>query len=144
MRKVTDAVRIKSVFCHPAIWPFVGDDFSPSPDEWSPPLCDGVVFLMPDDNSACFMLVAHTRLHWEVHSGVLPEYRNRSVSIVSFGLEWMRTHTDARVISTYVPRGNFAAAALAKACGFEKVGIVPQSIQRDGKPVDQTLYAVRL
>jgi RimJ/RimL family protein N-acetyltransferase len=75
---------------------------------------------------------------------VLPEHRGNSVARVLAGLEWMRANTPAMVISTYVPRGNFAAAALAKACGFQKVGIVPKSIVRKGIAVDQTLYAMEL
>ena len=109
-----------------------------------PVVCDGVVYLMPDDDSACFMLHAHTSAHWEVHSAVLPEHRGHSVARVMEGLDWMRHYTDAQVISTYVPKGNFAAAALAKACGFVKVGVVPKSIVREGIALDQTLYAMEL
>lgn len=144
MKQVTDAARIRSVFTHPSIWPHVGDDNSPDPSEWVPPLVDGVVFLMPDDDSACFMLHAHTLAHWEVHSAVLPEHRGNSVALVKSGLDWMRANTQAHVISTYVPRGNFAAAALAKFSGFQRVGVVPKSIVRNGMPVDQTLYVLEL
>lgn len=144
MRPTTDAERIRSVFTHPAIWPHIGDDNSPDAADWEPIIGNGVVYLMPDDDLACFMLHAHTSAHWEVHSGVLPEYRRESVALVRAGLEWMRQNTDAQVISTYVPRGNFAAAALAKACGFVKVGTVPKSIVRKGIATDQTIYAMEL
>jgi hypothetical protein len=144
VKQVTDPERIRSVFCHPAIWPHVGDDNSPAPQDWIPPVVDGVVFLMPDDDSACFMLHAHTSAHWEVHSAVLPEHRGNSVVLVLSGLDWMRENTKAQVISTYVPRGNFAAAALAKYSGFQRIGVVPKSIVRNGMPVDQTLYAMEL
>jgi RimJ/RimL family protein N-acetyltransferase len=144
LKPTTDTDRIRAVFTHPSIWPHITDDTCVPTDEWEPVLVDGTHYLMPDDDSACFFLHRHTSLHWEVHSGVLPEHRGASRTLVMDGLDWMRANTTARVISTYVPRGNFAAGALAKACGFSKVGIVPASILRNGSAVDQTLYVLEL
>lgn len=76
---------------------------------------------------------------YEAHSQYLPDARGKfALDTTRETIDWMFTHTDCERIITAVPKGNLAAAVLAKACGlrfsFE---------QADAWPKDDELIPVR-
>ena len=144
MRPVSDPELIRSIFAGPDIWRHVSDDFSGSAENWQPQFVDGAVWLMPEQNDACFLLHKHRETIWEVHAAVLPEARERSVEYGKQVIEWMRANTKCACILSYVPRGNFAALALDRALGFCRVGTLPKCLSCDGRLVEQTLMALEL
>lgn len=144
MRPVADQELIRAVFARPDIWPHVSDDFSGPAEDWQPQFPDGVHWLMPERNDACFLMHKHRETIWEVHAAVLPDARERSVEYGKQVIEWMRANTKCACILSYVPRGKYAALALDRALGFRRVGTLPKCLRWNGRMVEQTLMALEL
>jgi hypothetical protein len=141
--RTADREYIRSVFTHPAIWPHVSDDYA-TPEAWEPILTDDVAYLRPEEGGACFMVHPHSRVMWEVHSAVLPEFRAKSREYAIGVVRWVAQHTPCKCFTTLVPDGNVPALALAKAVGFKPVGTYPRSFMKGGRLLDQTILAMEL
>ena len=144
MIRTTDREYIRSVFTHPAIYPHVCDDYAPKAEAWEPVLSEDVIYLRPEEGGACFMVHPHNRVMWEVHSAVLPEFRNKSKEYAAGVVRWVAQHTPCRCFTTLVPEGNVPALGLAKSVGFKPVGVFPQSFMKGGRLIDQTILAMEL
>lgn len=144
MIRTTDREYIRSVFTHPAIWTHVSDDHAPAPEKWEPILSNEVVYLRPEEGGACFMVHPHSRVMWEVHSAVLPEFRAKSKEYASGVVRWVAQNTPCKCFTTLVPDGNVPALALAKSVGLKPVGVFPKSFLKGGRLLDQTILAMEL
>lgn len=144
MIRTNDPEYIRSIFCHPAIYPHVCEDTDPSADEWAPTIDGQVVYLRPPEGGACFLFHPHTRHVWEVHSAVLPEYRGRSLSYVRACADWLRQNTSCKCLLTRIPKGNVAAFCLARAVGMQKTGVLPASFLNNGQWLDQSELTMRI
>lgn len=141
--RTNDRARIRAVVAHPDVWPHVADDCSGAAGEFHPPIAEHLVYLMPADDAACFLLHPHNAILWEVHSAVLPEHRSRSKALAEAVIAWARGR-GVRSLVTYVPKGNERAAHLACSVGFHRIGDVPASFLRDGVAIAQTILALEI
>lgn len=144
MIRTEDKEYIKSVFCHPEVYSSLVDDFSPKNEEYQPVVIPEVTYLRPEEGGACFMFVPHNQSMWEIHSAVLPDHRKHSLKYVNECREWLKQNTNCKTVITLVPEGNYPAHALAERAGMQKVGIIPKSIQKGGKLLNQTLLSMEL
>ena len=144
MIRTTDREYIRSVFTHPAIYPHVCDDFNADPGAWEPVITGDVVYLRPEDGGACFLFHPHSRVLWEVHSAVLPEYRNHSLEYVKACAAWLQANTTCKCLMTLVPEGNYRARRLAEAVGMRLTGTLPNSFLKGGALVDQALLTMEI
>lgn len=77
IRETKDIQEIKSVLCHPAIYPRIKGDLSLEPDDFIPPM-DDVLYLGGYDNTIFAVTCFHPfRDGLKFHPNVLPEYRLR-------------------------------------------------------------------
>ena len=144
MIRTTDREYIRSVFTHPAIYPYVSDDYAPAAEAWEPILVDEVIYLRPEEGGACFLIHPHTRVMWEVHSAVLPEFRAKSKEYAAGVVRWVAENTTCKCFTTLVPDGNVPALGLAKSVGLKPVGVFPKSFMKGGRLLDQTILAMEL
>lgn len=76
------------------------------------------VLLMGESGGVLY--IGHGSGLYEAHSQYLPEARGSiALETTKKTISWMFENTDCTKIISAVPRGNFAAAALAKACGLK-------------------------
>lgn len=144
MNRVSDAGLIRSVMAHPDIWPHIGDDYSGQAEDWMPVIHDSIVYLMPDDRGACFMLHPHSVTLWEVHSAVLPAFRGHSVGYTKAIVKWLSENTQCRHLMTLIPQGNFRARRLAEAAGMVQEGLFPRSFMKGGELIDQAVFGMEI
>jgi RimJ/RimL family protein N-acetyltransferase len=142
--RTTDREYIRSVFTHPSIYPFVSEDHDPPADKWEPVVNEHAIYLRPEEGGACFLFHPHTRIVWEVHSAVLPEYREHSLEYVTACAEWLRQNTPCKCLLTRIPKGNVRARRLAEAVGMRLQGILPNSFLKDGRLIDQAILTMEI
>ena len=144
MIRTTDPDYIRSVFTHPSIYPHVTEDGDPPASEWEPTVNEQTIYLRPEEGGACFLFHPHTRIVWEVHSAVLPDYRGKSLDYVKACAEWLRQNTTCKCLLTRIPKGNVAAFGLARAVGMNKTGTIPKSFLKRGLLLDQSLLTMEI
>ena len=144
MIRTTDRDYIRSVFTHEAVYPYITEDGDPPANEWEPVVNEHTIYLRPEEGGACFLFHPHTRHVWEVHSAVLPDNRDRSLSYVKACAEWLRQNTTCKCLLTRIPRGNVPALCLARAVGMQKTGVLPASFLKDGEWLDQSELTMRI
>jgi hypothetical protein len=78
--------------------------------------------------------------NYEVHTQFLPQGRGRKAVEAAREAAWhIFTRTPALAIRTYVPRGNFRAAALARRAGFSAWG----TVNNDGIEMDWYVLTIK-
>lgn len=130
MNPVSDPDRIAKVLKHPAIWPYISDDLTP--DDWAPAVDPGRVYLMPDDDSACFVFSHHSGAMAEGHLSVLPDARDRSRELGQQALDWMRENTQTEVLIGFVRANNRAARQYVERLGFVAKAKLPRAALKGG------------
>ena len=142
MRAETDPAIIASVLKHPAIFPHIRDDATP--DDWMPEATPNKVFLMPDDNSACFVYSQHSGVLAEGHLAVLPEARRDGVAMGLASLQWLRDNTDLKAVMGLVSALNTPACRYVERVGFVRSGTIKSGFAKDGGLVDLAVYSLEL
>lgn len=131
-----DMALVKSIITHPKIWPYVSDDYSPPPEDFSPPQAEGITYLLvSEDNEdlGCFILHPHSSTTWEVHTCLLPVVWGRSDEATKGGTEWVWANLPCLRLITNVPTPNKLALRLAKRSGMCQFGLNPDSFVKGGK-----------
>ena len=111
-----DTIKANTLANHSAIRPFVGP-----PSET--PLDVSLIVKNPDNyfllGEFGGVIFVHLQTGiYHAHTNITPEGRGPwGLSMVQESLKWMFCHTGAVEIMTHVPKGNYAARALAKAIG---------------------------
>lgn len=142
MKPVEDAGRIAKVMRHPAIWPYVSDDNTPQ--DWQPEIHPARVYLMPDDDSACFVFSQHSGCLAEGHFCVLPEHRHKSDELAEQAMQWLRDNTDTRALVGFINAANKAARNYVKRLGFHEGARLPNAALRGGNHMDVVIYTKEL
>jgi GNAT superfamily N-acetyltransferase len=142
MRAETDVSIIANVLKHPSIFPYISDDYTPS--DWMPSPSGASVFLMPEDNSACFVFTKHSGVLCEGHLAVLPEARKRGEALGRAALDWMKENTDCKAVMGLVQEKNKHACRYVERLGFEQSGRIKKGFAKDGELVDLVIYTMEL
>lgn len=142
MRPTEDAERIAKVMRHPSIWPFVSDDFTP--DNWQPHFDSGRAYLMPDDDTACFVFSQHSGYMVEGHLAVLPEGRHKGLEMAAEALDWVRDNTQAKACIGFIRADNEKARRYVERAGFVLKAIIPRGAAKDGRCMDVVFYLKEL
>jgi hypothetical protein len=118
---------------------------------------DGASFVVPDvvnefwigilfrnRTIACYRFHNMSRLTWQVHARVLPEFRNKyGISSSIQALKWMSGHVqDINIICAFIPVVHSNVAKHAHCVGMKLKGILNDSYLKDGKIVDQMIYGI--
>jgi hypothetical protein len=137
---VTDPARIAKVLRHPSVWPYITDDLTQG--EWSPPIDAGRVYLMPDDDSACFVFSHHSGAMAEGHLAALPGSNADALGYQA--LNWMRENTPYRCLIGFVNARNRRACAYVERLGFVPVMQLPDAALKGGEHMDVIFYTRNL
>jgi GNAT superfamily N-acetyltransferase len=139
---VTDPDRIARVLTHPAILPHISDDLTPT--DWAPALDESRVYLMPADDSACFVFSHHSGALCEGHLSVMPDARDRSDALGKEALAWMRDNTAYACVIGFVNAGNRPARQYVERLGFEAKARLPRAAIKGGQHMDVIFYTRNL
>lgn len=136
-----DAHKLNEIANHPDVLKWVGAGAeSLDASEIAKDLANYV--LMTDRGGVFYH--AHGDGIYEAHSQYLPEARGQEALRTTLeSIEYMFSRTDCEQIISAVPKGNFAAAALAKACGLKFDFEQPDAWPKDGKMIPARWYSIK-
>lgn len=146
IQRSTDAARIKALAAHPAIFPWVADDYFPDPEKWEPTVTSNVVNLLAIDELGDFGFgIFHPKNYacFEGHLGFLPRsYGPPAIEAFTRMLAWMWENTTAARIVGEICQDNSRALQFAVSAGFESYGVNQKSILRGGRLRDQICLGI--
>lgn len=139
--RTKDYRAIREIITHPAIWPYVSDDFAPPVEQFQPIENDSIWYVLVKDGDqlmGMWMLVPNSPIWTEVHTCILPEGRgNRAREASILFIEWIWKNTPFLAVTTHVPSYNRLALNFAIRGGMKAVGMIPRSYQKNGHLMDQ-------
>lgn len=115
MTPTHDSEAIRSIACVPSVWPGFGG--KADPEKWTVPIREGVDWLIGEGVVVCFMKVRAKT--WEAHIGALPEARGTVKAQALEAIQWLRETRGPGCLLGFIPRGNVAAVANARAVGMK-------------------------
>ena len=137
---------IKAIATHPSVYPFISDDFSPSPEQWQPVINEDSLYLVFRDGETAlgmFALFPENRVCWKVHTCFLPVgYGESAKQAAQICQQWMWENTPCVRIVTDVPEYNAIAHRFARAAGLTEYGRNPRSYLKNGKLWDVILLGI--
>lgn len=93
---------------------------------------------------ACFRVHQMTKVSWQIHARVLPEYRkgySRKAAILS--LKWCHDHIDhLRTVVCLVPKIHRDVALFVRRIGFEFCGTVRQSYVKNNDLMNTEIFSI--
>lgn len=141
-----DYQAIRALVTDPAIFPFVSDDFVPTPAEWSPIENEQLVYLLASDDEGYFGFAAffpENWICWRAHLGFLPRsYGAVAASAFQQMLAWMWQNTSARRLKGEIAQENRKAIQFAVNAGFEVYGVNRASLLKGGELRDQVALGI--
>lgn len=146
IERTRDYDLIRQLATHPAIYPYIADDYHPNPEKWKPIESDFVAYLIARDYQGAFGFAAFVPKNWacyEAHLGFLPRSYG-PVALASFRemLAWIFAHTKAARIVGEIDARNRRAMRFVKAAGFTEYGINPKSWLKDGALRDRVCFGI--
>lgn len=146
IERTTDSQLIRSVITHQAIYPYISDDGSTSPEDYEPVIDDSLYWLaVLDGQQTAGLFLVHP---WncatvEIHTCVLPAWRGAKARVAAaLVLTWIFTNTAFQKVVTHVPEPNRLAKKLAIDAGFSIEGINRKSFLQQGQLLNQTLLGI--
>jgi hypothetical protein len=115
LHSTQDPALVRSIACHPSVWPGFGG--KSDPETWTVPIRDGVDWLIGDGVIVCFMQMRPKT--FEAHIGALPEARGTVKAQALEAIQWLRENRGPGCLLGFIPRGNVAAIANARAVGMK-------------------------
>lgn len=147
VERTYDASLIQSLAAHPEIFPFVSDDYSPSPESWKPVMAEMVVNLVGQDREGCFgfgIFIPRNHACYDAHIGFLPRARRHGEALKCFRrmLDWMWHESKAARIVGEVDSRNRRAILFALQAGFVIYGVNRKSKLVGGILRDQVCLGI--
>jgi hypothetical protein len=137
---------VREIITHPAIWPWVTDDFAGAAEDFKATEHPGIWYVTAWDEAEllgmwCFG--PRNGVCWEVHTYLLPECGFRRGREAARGMAaWIWDHTTCRRVITNVPAFHRAARIFALAAGMTAFGVNEKSFQKDGILHAQTMLGM--
>lgn len=129
VERTFSAELIHALLTHPDILPSISDQDSPElKEEYINPekslymlvICEGKI-------AGLFMVDSHNSTLFEVHTNILPNFRNRSLDACRSLWRWLCANTNMQTLITQVPKPNQPARRLALAFGMQDFGLIPKA-----------------
>jgi hypothetical protein len=143
---VKDMRLIRKFMTHPNVYPWICDDFSPSPTDIMPIEHPSVFYICAKDKTGLLLLcmfIQQNAICWEIHASVFPRRRRaRALAAAKAGIEWIWQNTRCKRLIAQIPVYNGTAYLFAKAAGLEYFGTNEKSFQKNGKLYDQILLGI--
>ena len=130
-----DVEEIKSVLCHPEIYPCISQDGNPTADEYEPPMNVRYVGGYVDGVIMGIMIYHPYKDGLKCHVQVLPAFREKYAKefgriVLNFG------EAKNAIIYADIPTCYPNVLAFAKGFGFEITGSIKDNYIRDGQSFD--------
>lgn len=136
------ARNINTIVNHPDVKPWVQGAIEGDLD-LSPAVIEPNVLLMGEHGGLLYK--RHQPGLYEVHTSILKEGRGPWALLMARAtLHWMFTRTDAMEIMTRIPKGNYPARVLAKACGFRFDFTNPRGWTKEGTVIPADIFGLRI
>jgi hypothetical protein len=146
IERIQDPALVKMLATHPAILPYISDDWTRKPEEWDAPVNDSIVYLVASDAGISFGFGAFVPQTWtcyQAHLGFLPSsYGDVAITAFKEMLGWMWANSTAARLVGEICQENRRAIAFAKRAGFEEYGINQKSFLRGGVLRDQVCLGI--
>lgn len=136
MGPVEDPDRIAKVLRHDSVWPWISDDLTP--EGWMPGPDATRVFLMPADDSACFVFSHHSGAMCEGHLAALPG--SDADALGNAALDWLRDNSPYRCVVGFVNARNGRACSYVERLGFVPMCRLPRAALKGGEHMDVIFY----
>lgn len=144
---VNDLELIKPVICHPDLHELCG--YTESPDQFKlHPL--SLYLAVSKDNyktiAGIFEFREFTKVCWEAHAAILPEYQNTSDSWI-FGesiKQWLKDNTTIQSLMITVPESCKHVSKYVKKLDFKQTGIIPGGIIYNNQLMNLLIYTLLL
>lgn len=144
MERLTDVDMIASTLAHPKVYPSISDDYSLPPQELNQAISESIIYLgaYSDQYLGLFMIHQHNGILYEGHTCLLPVAWGRATECAKACIAWIFENTACRRLITTVPDGNALALRLALRSGMTQYGHNPESIQKGGRLIGQSLLGI--
>jgi hypothetical protein len=137
------ATRLNEVVNDPSVLPYVCGMLA-GPLDFSETVADTRHVLLMGEHGG-ILFVFHQQGLFEAHTQVLKAGRGEwALKMARSALDWMYAHTNAIEIITRVAKGNYAALALAKACGLKPVTVVTNGWETVEGKKDATVLSLSI
>lgn len=146
-KRLDDLNLVRVVFTRPGVFPYIGDDFSPSPDDFQPnedPRIWYVGVFDEDRIVGIFTFLPENSVCWQGHvsmlRGVKPAITSEAGERI---MPWFWENIGAERLTASIPATNRAAVRYAETVmGLHRYGINEQSFMKYGKLQDQILLGI--
>lgn len=145
-QSTTDAALIKAIITHPAIWPYVTDDFASTIEDYEPIIGERTLYMLAFDGIellGMWMFEICSPICYKVHTCILPNaYGGRAGQAAKEMAEWIWENTTCQRIITDVPENNRLAYRFALKAGMTQFGLNPKCYQKGGLLMDVALLGM--
>jgi hypothetical protein len=132
---------------HPAISPHVRDDRAKGEIDLSPLNTSENVFLRlgVDGKDAGFVVLVRHGSIFEMHSGVLPEFRgSTALAIGRAVIDWVRSQVRCEQLTTWAWEHARHVLLITRLLGFKEVNRVDWPYTVDGRPVRRVDFSLAI
>ena len=138
---------VNSIMTHPAIYPFISDDGSPSREQFRAPESDCIWYVLAKNDGqiiGLWMAIPLNAVTYEIHTNVLPDHRGKeALDAAKIALEWAWENIpNCQRIVTNIPRFNLPARVFALQSGLSRMGVNPKSFLKEGVLHDVTMLGI--
>jgi Acetyltransferase (GNAT) domain len=141
-----DMALVRQVMTHPRVWPWISDDGSGAPEDFSPVDHPAILYLLCRDGKellGLWMFVQQSAARLEVHTCLLPGHGfRRGREAAREAAEWIWANTRCHRICTRVPIRNRIAWKFAESAGMTEFGREPKSFLKNGILQDEILLGM--
>jgi RimJ/RimL family protein N-acetyltransferase len=129
---------IRSIVTDDDIYPYISDDLSPPPNNYTPQSGTGLHWLLVTDanDDICGLFFVHrcNAAMYECHTCLLKGHRGQKAVVSAIAaVKWVFENTPCEVIVTHVPAYNHPAYRLAQSAGFSPVGVIANGWLKNGE-----------
>ena len=144
LERTKDYELVASIMAHPKLYPWIADDFYPSPENFLANDSDAIYYLVAwDDLELLGVCITHpiNAILWEVHHALLPKsWGERAAEIARAFDAWLWEYTHAVKAVGFTPSCNRLALRFARRAGMTEVGRVTRAYQRFGQLYDLVIF----
>jgi hypothetical protein len=142
--RTTDFALVRQILTHPRMFPHMGDDFLPAPEQFVLNTDPRISYVLVSDEwraIGLFCFIPENEICWAAHVAMLrkvhPALTHRAGKEI---IEWLWRNTPCRRLIASVPASNPAAVRFGvQAMGLIRYGVNRRSFMKGGRLVDQIL-----
>ena len=142
---IDDLEFVDAVLTHPAIYPHISDDYSPSIKEFTakPLLKRPACYVLMYKDYGLVLSQPMNGTMFDTHITMLPEHRGKDAIEASDGFaHYLFTETTCEKIMAIIPELFPNVMNFVQRIGFKAEGHLTKSIKKNGKLIDQYVFGL--